>query len=137
VLEAVAEQRRCDVKTEAELPQDPYEIRRAMAAEGWISEDRITYMGWGKNADGTERYGFSVWFQRWDWHGQRCDSITFHASTDDLTAIPETVAKASALARRAYANFVEYPPYQDANGNLTENTTLRGIWERLGMRGAA
>lgn len=95
------------------------ELRLQMAAEGWESEDRITNAGW---RDGM---GFSIWFQRWDWHGQQTIKLTgsqacYHAHTPTLTpeAMLRSMREAAARARQAYANFEEYPPQQMADGTL-------------------
>ena len=39
-------------------------LRKQMAAEGWLSKDDLTTFGW------KEGFGYSVWFERWDWHGK-------------------------------------------------------------------
>ena len=94
-------------------------LRLQMATEGWESEDRITNAGW---RDGM---GYSIWFQRWDWHGQQTIKLTgsqacYHAHTPHLTpeGMLRATSEAAARARRAYANFEDYPPQQMADGTL-------------------
>ena len=105
---------------------DSYKIRQEMSEKGWISHDSLTHMGWGPTK---EKFGFSIWFERWDWHGTRCDIRCFHASTPDLIKIPETVKKAADLAQRAWDEFPDRLPYQTANGNLLpEFEDIQEIW---------
>lgn len=96
------------------------QIRREMASEGWHSEDRITDQGWGDKG----KFGYSVWFTRWDWHGKQLIRITgnkacYHASTSDLDCMWEAVLMAAKIARRAYAEFPDIPPRQGADGTLS------------------
>lgn len=88
-------------------------VRTKMAQEGWYSEDRITNQGWAG------KVGYSIWFKRYDWHGKKAmvltgSAATYHAHTDDLTKIDDTVRKAAELAKRAY-EFIECPPIQVYN----------------------
>ena len=108
-------------------------IRLAMTKRGWISEDRLTYMGWGD--EGTKRrprFGYSIWFERWDWHGQRCDKVCYHAHTNDLSKIPEAVQRAAKLARKAWNEFPDVPPSQGMNDEL-DNTNNKIIWKAAGL----
>jgi hypothetical protein len=86
---------------------DAMQIRLEMTELGWYSEDRLTEMGWG------DKFGYSIWFSRWDWHGmQAIDKATYHAHTSDLDAIDEVVKKAATLAKKAWAEFPDEPPDQ-------------------------
>lgn len=94
---------------------EPYDaimaLRVAMADEGWHSRDRLSSMGWG------ERVGYSVWFERWDWHGRRIGGVTFHAHTPDLAQMFSAAQHAAALARKAWASFGQNEiPRQTSNG---------------------
>lgn len=91
---------------------ETFALRIAMRAEGWNSTDRLTDMGWGKG-----NAGYSVWFERWDWHGRHVDSITLHAHTNDLSRIAEATGHAAALAREAWAKFDhDHCPRQSNDG---------------------
>lgn len=74
-------------------------LRVEMANEGWHSQDRLSKMGWGG------RVGYSVWFERWDWHGRRIGGVVFHAHTPDLAQMLRAAQHAAALARKAWASF--------------------------------
>lgn len=88
-------------------------IRLAMATKGWRSHDQITDMGWG------DKYGYSIWFERWDWHGVKTgNKACYHAHTDDLSKIDETVRKAAEIAMRAWREFLDKAPSILADGTL-------------------
>lgn len=80
------------------------EIRIYMTTQGWFSDDRLTNLGWG------DKYGYSIWFNRWDWHGQRCDRVDVHAHTSDLDTIREVVAETAQRALATYEKFPYQPP---------------------------
>ncbi len=98
---------------------DAYALRVEMTKLGWSSEDRITTFGWGKKGD-YEVFGYSIWFERYDWHGNRCDRATFHAHTDDLSRIPEAVLEAAERAKQAWEQFPDGPPRQLADNTLSD-----------------
>jgi len=113
---------------------DPIKIRLVMTKLGWISEDRLTYIGWG-NDIGTgrrPRYGYSIWFERWDWHGTRCEKVSYHAHTSDLTKMPEAVRRAARLARRAWREFPDVPPSQGLGDEL-DNAANKVVWQAAGL----
>lgn len=96
---------------------DVMQLRAEMQAEGWGSEDRITKMGWG------DFFGYSIWFERWDWHGVRTAVLIgtkacYHAHTPDPSKAIKAVRKAAELARVAYAMYKEAPPQQMADDSL-------------------
>lgn len=93
-------------------------IRLEMQRKGWNSKDSISDMGWGRNEDGSPKYGYSIWFTRWNWHGKRCDERSYRASTNDLNKIEETVRRAAALAQRAWDEFPDQLVSTDCNGEL-------------------
>ncbi len=78
-----------------------YQIRIEMAELGWNSEDRITDMGWG------DKHGYSIWFERWDWHGKRTDRVCFHEHRAELSKIEDAVKVAAKRALRAWSEFTE------------------------------
>lgn len=97
--------------------QGLYELRCAMAEQGWDSEDRLTGEGWG----GT--YGYSIWFKRADWHGRRATALVggfacFHEHTGDPKQALTAAQKAASRALLAWENFPECPPRQGLKGEL-------------------
>ena len=99
---------------------DVMQLRLEMAAEGWDSEDRLTEQGWG----GT--FGYSIWFQRWNWHGRKLITLTgnkacYHAHTPNPLG-PSDFLRVATLAaeraRKAYAGFPDVPPRQMADNTL-------------------
>lgn len=100
------------------------QIRLRMAALGWISEDRITWMGWG--LDGT--YGYSIWFERWDWHGKVMDRISFGGSTKDFSEIDAVTKRAADLALRAWREFPNSVP-RAVNDTLVRDEMVSGFWQ--------
>lgn len=109
-------------------PPDAMALRRELAAEGWYSHDRLTSLGWGKG-----QLGYSIWFERWDWHGRHVDSITFHAHTPDLSRVAEATAHAAALARKAWAEFDrDHCPRQSNDGRGVELDAFKtGLWAKF------
>lgn len=108
------------------MSADPNALRRELFAEGWFSEDRLTSFGW-KNG------GYSVWFERWDWHGARCDKVCVHAHTPDLSKMADAVAEAATLARRAWAEFPDSIPRLDASFELVEDEFATRLWRTRGV----
>ncbi|WP_060059914.1 hypothetical protein [Burkholderia ubonensis] len=104
---------------------DLLELRVAMAAEGWMSEDKVSTQGWG------ERPGYSIWFKRYDWHGQRTMALTgsattYHAHTPDPSKAFEAAVKAAELARRAWREFQACPPSQTVDYDLAARMRMPG-----------
>lgn len=108
---------------------DVFALRAAMKEEGWNSHDRLTDMGWGKG-----NVGYSVWFERWNWHGRHVDSIVFHAHTNDLSRIAEATAHAASLARRAWVKFDrDHCPRQSNDGRGIELDEFKTrLWAKFG-----
>ena len=107
---------------------DVFMLRAAMQAEGWNSHDRLTDMGWGKG-----NVGYSIWFERWDWHGRHVDSIVFHAHTSDISRITEATAHAASLARRAWQDFDRnHCPRQSNDGrSVVLDEFKTGLWAKF------
>jgi hypothetical protein len=82
-----------------------------MWAEGWTSEDQLTTNGWGSGL------GYSIWFNRWDWHGKKLTAFraTYHAHGLASEGIMRVAEKAASLAREAWAKFPDEPPNQMAH----------------------
>jgi hypothetical protein len=100
--------------------RDILALRKEMSEEGWASEDKLTYMGWGG-----VKYGYSIWFSRWNWHGKPHDKVCFHAHTSDISKMAEIAERAASLARRAWSEYPDFPPAQDAKGELIVVDYLR------------
>lgn len=98
-------------------------LRVEMANEGWHSQDRLSEMGWGG------RVGYSVWFERYDWHGRRIGGVVFHAHTPDLAQMRRAALHAAALARKAWATFGQNQiPRQTPDGRDVElDAFLTGV----------
>jgi len=99
------------------------DLRAEMMAEGWSSCDRVTQQGWGPTP------GYSVWFERWDWHGRRTllligNKAVYHAHRPSLDQIFDAVLEASDRARRAWTDFPDCPPSQGGRNELIEQTPL-------------
>lgn len=96
---------------------DLLELRMAMAAEGWLSEDRVLPPGWSEPA------GYTIKFKRTDWHGRTTMGLTgiaatYQAYTPDLSKQYEAALAAAELARRAWREFPDCPPQQTAENQL-------------------
>jgi hypothetical protein len=107
-----------------ERAADAMSIRLEMAADGWYSEDRLSDIGWGKG-----KPGYSIWFERYDWHGQHTLKINgkkacYHSHTPDLTKIDEVTQRAAERARRAWRDFSDVPPEQGLQGELSPGRRL-------------
>jgi len=102
-----------------------YEVRLILGDFGWHSDDRMTEFGWSAGI------GYSVWFDRWNWHGKSCDKAYFFSSHPpkglSVESIDRTVKRAAVLAVQTWFQFQEpgNPPHLDANGELRERPRLR------------
>lgn len=67
-------------------------LRLEMEKLGWLSDDRITWMGWGD--EGKHPYGYSVWFEKWIDHIR----YNLNAHINDCQKAPLAVARAALLA---------------------------------------
>ncbi|MCH4200648.1 MAG: hypothetical protein LKF87_14600 [Clostridium tyrobutyricum] len=93
------------------------EIRLIMKESGWESKDNLTYMGWGRDKKGMRNYGYSIWFERWDWHGRNTFCLTgqqvcFHRHTDNLSEIDHITRLCAEQALRAYKDYKDCIPCQ-------------------------
>jgi len=87
-------------------------LRVEMIERGWYSHDRLSGFGWG---DG---YGYSFWFERWDWHGKMGIKVVFHTSTDDMNRIDEIIRNAAKMALDAWEKHQDTVPTQVADGSV-------------------
>lgn len=85
-------------------------IRQDMALKGWQSEDRLTTFGFGQDIDGSPNWGYSIWFERWDWHGVPCEKVSFVVEVNDMTEIQRAVKKCADMALKAWADNPVSPP---------------------------
>lgn len=104
-----------------DVPPAPIvELRLQMASEGWESQDRMSAAGWRAGI------GYSIWFERSDWHGHNTfhltgNRATYHAHVGpplDQASMLRAAKKAAAIARQAYESFRDYPPQQTADSSL-------------------
>jgi hypothetical protein len=88
------------------------ELKIYMSQKGWRSKDQVSNLGWG---DG-DKYGYSIWFERWDWHGKNGADVCFHAHTGDLSKIHDVVEKAALMALKAWEEYQDCVPSQCLDG---------------------
>lgn len=87
------------------------EVRLAMKEHGWSSNDDLSSTGW-------EKFGYSIWFERWDWHGVKIGRVCIHDHINDLSKINETVYRLAQKVLQAWNDFQDSVPHQMANGSL-------------------
>jgi hypothetical protein len=100
------------------------EIRLIMKDQGWTSEDRLSDMGWDK------KFGYSIWFRRWDWHGRNTLAVTghevcFHRSTDDLNQIDYITKICAEQCLKAYDDYTDCIPHQNAYNKTAKDIMLQ------------
>lgn len=95
------------------------EVRLAMKDAGWESKDRLSTLGWG------EKYGYSIWFERWDWHGTKLGMpVSVHSHTDNLQEIDRVVYETAIRALKGWEEFKDTVPTQMVDGTLRPDTVL-------------
>lgn len=85
-------------------------VRAQMLELGWESNDRLSKSGW-----------YSIWFDRYDWHGWVSgNKVTFHAHTNNLSqaSINKTIKKAAELAKQAWKEYPDHLPFLGADGKI-------------------
>ncbi|QDX91028.1 hypothetical protein EEL30_00190 (plasmid) [Brevibacillus laterosporus] len=102
------------------------EIRLIMKEQGWDSRDTLCTTGW-KNG-----YVYSVWFERYDWHGRNTLGLTghhvcFHKHTNNLKSIDEITKCCAEQALKAFEEYLDCVPFQNANGETAKDIML-GDW---------
>lgn len=105
------------------------EIRKAMIELGWHSHDSYSTFGWSK-------WGYSVWFERWDWHRERGFNPCFHSHTDNPDKIEIAIKAAAQKALNAWDNFKDAVPVQLANGSVGEDALATKLFIEKRMHGA-
>lgn len=107
-----------------------FEIRRQLRLEGWLTKDEYSWFGWG----GGECYGYSVWVQRWDWHGNKLGvSVSFGGVIREPETEEQIIAvweKAATKARKAWEEFPFIPPETLADGSMRENVVIKSLYEK-------
>lgn len=99
-------------------------IQIEMASLGWDVETKIDGDGW------RNKRGFMIWFKRSDWHGKFTYTITgrevvFLSTAPDANDFEEVVKAAKRAAERAKKAWNDFPnsiPCQNARGEVIEDT---------------
>ena len=98
-------------------------IKLEMVGLGWDVQTKITGEGWRDNI------GYMIWFRRSDWHGKFTYTITgrdvvFFDTTKnvyDYNAVIETVRKTADKAKKAWDDFPDSIPCQNAKGDVIQD----------------
>lgn len=99
------------------------QIKQEMASLGWDIEEKISDEGWGGNI------GYTIWFKRSDWHGKYTYSLTgqqvvFIGISEDINnyeAILKTVKNTAEKAKKAWTDFPDAVPCQNARGEVVKD----------------
>jgi hypothetical protein len=105
------------------------EIRMIMKGKGWDSNDSITQTGW-KNG-----YGYSIWFERWDWHGISIGEVCLHSHTNNLSEIDNLVYKLAIKSLKAWDDFQDSVPHQMADNSLKPDPIQTPFFKRAKING--
>ena len=97
---------------------DVNDLRIKMMERGWTSHDKLTHLGWGN------RYGYSFWFERFDWHGHNGFGVVFHFHTTDMDYIDGGIKNTARVALTAWNEFTSSVPAQMADGSVQTNAML-------------
>lgn len=106
---------------------------------GWQIEERTGTDGW---SDG--KIGYTIWISRPDWHGKDIYSLTaqpemyLHELCDDATneeTMLKTVKDLKTLAEKAWNEFPNSIPVQNAYGELVDEVLLRKFSDGMPWRG--
>lgn len=100
-----------------------------MSELGWQSNDRLADVGWEGG------YGYSIWFERWEWHGVRVGKVCIHSHTDDLKDIDELVYRTAKKACDAYNTFINSIPTQLADGSLVDDPIQTPFYQKTLLDG--
>lgn len=96
------------------------EIRLIMKDLGWTSRDCLSKYGW------VNGYGYSIWFERNDWHGRKAFALTghnvcFHEHTNDLDEINHITKVCAERSLKAYEEFTDCIPFQNAKNKIAKD----------------
>lgn len=107
------------------------QIRLIMKQLGWSSKDGLTNDGWD------EKYGYSLWFERWTWHGVRVGRICIHEhiTFDSEEDIQKVTYKLANKCIDAYEQFVDEVPWQMADGSLEKDPIQTSYYKEALAKG--
>ena len=104
-------------------------LKMELVKMGWQIEERTGTDGW---ADG--KIGYTIWISRPDWHGKDIYSLItrpemhLHGLCDDATneeKMLKTVKDLKTLAEKAWNEFPNSVPVQNAYGELVDEVLFR------------
>ena len=102
--------------------------------DGPLPDDfQMARLGWSVGIEvgsmGRKSPGCTVRVERWSWHGDFTDRVSFMASCGSVEDIPETRDRAVRIALRAWRQFTEpgCPPQQGPHGSLSRDKFREGI----------
>lgn len=89
------------------------EVRINMAINNWKSEDNLTNIGWGN------KYGYSISFIRWDWHGVSIgEPIKFTKYLSDTSEINEGTKDLALMVLELWEEHKNTIPKQLSDGSI-------------------
>lgn len=102
-------------------------LKTEMVKNGWEIEERTGTAGWDR------KIGYTVWAERWDWHGKSSASLTgnkvsLFAMADDAAEeekVLQAIRRLVALTKRAWEEFPDSIPELNAKGELAEAHMVR------------
>ena len=114
-----------------ELTEDmsAMEIRLILKDKGWDSNDRLSKTGW------INGFGYSIWFERWDWHGVRVGKVCIHAHTNDLSQIDKITYETAIKALKSWDEFTESVPCQMADNHLEDDIIQTPFFKKAKLEG--
>lgn len=114
-----------------ELRQDmsAMEARLILKDKGWDSQDRLSKTGW------INGYGYSIWFERWDWHGVRVGKVCIHAHTNNLSQIDKITYETAIKCLKAWEDFAESVPHQMADNSLKNDVIQTPFFQKAKKEG--
>lgn len=98
-------------------------IQLEMIGLGWDIETKISGEGW------RDSVGYMIWFKRSDWHGKFTYTITGHEvvfvgntkDANDYAAVLKMVKQTAEKAKKAWDDFPDSIPYQNAKGEVRKD----------------
>lgn len=96
------------------------DIRLLMKDKGWESRDMLSTNGW------INGYGYSIWFERYDWHERNAFGLTghqvcFHRHTNNLSEIDNITKICAEQALKAYEDYTDCIPFQNAYNEIAKD----------------
>lgn len=105
------------------------QVRLALKDKGWDSKDVLSKRGW------LNKYGYSIWFERWDWHDVKIGPVCIHSHTDNLNETNKMVYNTAVKALKAWDDFTDSVPCQIADGSLKEDTLQTDFFRKSKTKG--